>query len=208
MTIVVGGGGVALRYSAAGASLVSAQSKLGRTALGRLSRLHAAQRARCFYCEKTMTLRLAGEPVSFEDATIDHFFPKSEGGLHGWRNWVLACRACNNKKASRQPTEAEMLAWNELASVWPHIRPIDLGLVRKKRCAVCQRWISPMRLGDSLASGCETETCRPRCGRRRRAGLREADSAAVATAPLPVAPGGGGRAWWVRVLGRLRRYFS
>lgn len=40
--------------------------------------------------------------------TIDHVIPRSRGGLHHWRNVVLACHACNNRKADRLPSE---LGW-------------------------------------------------------------------------------------------------
>ncbi len=154
---------------------VSTQSRLGRNATSRLSRLHAAQKSRCFYCQQVITLRLPGEPATSMGATIDHFFPKSEAGIDGWGNWVLACRTCNNRKASRLPSREEIAAWNRLAADWPYARPIDLALVQRKRCVVCACWISPMRLGDSLRSGAETSTCRPRCGRagRRRQAARE-----------------------------------
>jgi hypothetical protein len=185
---------------------VSAQSRLGRTAVSRLGRLHAAQRSRCFYCQQPIILRLPGEPISPEDATIDHFFPKSEGGPDGWRNWVLACRACNHQKASRQPTEAQMLAWNTLASAWPYIRPIDLDLVRRKRCVVCQHWISPMRLADSIASGSETETCRPRCGRKGHARTRPSGNTPQQL-PAPAHPSlPPPTPWWSQWLAHLRQW--
>ena len=171
---------------------MSAQSKLGRGAASRLGRLHAAQRARCLYCERPLTLRQPGEPVSANDATIDHFFPRSEGGSDSWRNWVLACRSCNHSKANRQPTEPEIEAWNLLSAAWPYIRPIEMHLVQAKRCLVCNAWINPGRLGDSIRAGAETETCRPRCGRSRRHALRPAtltatrDDAPAAPPPVSV----------------------
>jgi hypothetical protein len=185
---------------------VSTQSRLGRTAVSRLGRLHAAQRSRCFYCQMLITLRLPGEPPSPQDATIDHFFPKSEGGPDGWRNWVLACRACNHQKASRQPTEAQILAWNTLAADWPYIRPIDLALVRRKRCVICHQWISPMRLADSIASGTETETCRPRCGRKSRSRKTSARTSSEQTnlQPPPNLPTP--KSWWSQCLSHLCRW--
>ena len=46
---------------------------------------------------------------SREDLTIDHVYPRSRGGRHGWDNVVTACRVCNQRKGSRTPDEAQML---------------------------------------------------------------------------------------------------
>lgn len=43
-----------------------------------------------------------------EELTIDHVLPKSKGGLTTWDNCVLACVACNAKKADRTPDQAKM----------------------------------------------------------------------------------------------------
>ncbi|MGI8748236.1 MAG: HNH endonuclease [Deinococcus sp.] len=51
---------------------------------------------RCQYCG------------SHDDLTIDHVFPRSRGGRHGWENVVTACRGCNQRKGSRTPDEAGM----------------------------------------------------------------------------------------------------
>ncbi|PCC45845.1 hypothetical protein CIK64_14060 [Brevibacterium aurantiacum] len=40
--------------------------------------------------------------------TMDHIMPKSRGGPASWTNAVLACRACNGRKADRTPEEAGM----------------------------------------------------------------------------------------------------
>ena len=190
---------------------MSTQSRFGRTAVSRLSMLHAAQKSRCFYCQQTLRLRLPREPASTDDATIDHFFPKSEGGLDNWSNWILACRACNNRKASRQPTQQEMLAWNQLASVWQFIRPIDLAFVQKKRCAACHCWISPMRLGESIKAGSETKTCRSRCGRKgwRRTELaREMEQVRQTQMKLAATESYSIKSWFGRLLNLVRQHFS
>lgn len=54
---------------------------------------------RCAYCLKT---------CSGGDLTADHLLPKSRGGKLSWLNSVTACKACNNRKANRTPTEARM----------------------------------------------------------------------------------------------------
>jgi 5-methylcytosine-specific restriction endonuclease McrA len=48
----------------------------------------------CQYCSARVTLKTG---------TIDHFIPKSKGGQHIWKNVVLACTKCNQKKGSKMP---------------------------------------------------------------------------------------------------------
>ncbi len=195
---------------------VSTQSRLGRGVTSRLSRLHAAQRSRCFYCRREMRLRLPGEPPSAMDATIDHFFPRSQGGPDGWTNWVLACQACNHRKASREPSPEEMNDWNRLAAVWQYIRPIDPALIHTKRCEACHGWISPMRLRASLEAGAETRTCRSACSRSlRRARQQVKPSFGEAASPSTSAPVTNTRArmtFWDRLLAWTavwcRRFFQ
>lgn len=43
-----------------------------------------------------------------EDLTIDHVVPRAQGGVSSWENCVLACVACNNRKADRTPEQARM----------------------------------------------------------------------------------------------------
>ncbi|MBU0755943.1 MAG: HNH endonuclease [Planctomycetes bacterium] len=43
-----------------------------------------------------------------ETLTIDHILPKSRGGKTTWENCVLACLACNIRKGSQTPEEANM----------------------------------------------------------------------------------------------------
>ncbi|MBI1794866.1 MAG: HNH endonuclease [Chloroflexi bacterium] len=41
--------------------------------------------------------------------TVDHVFPKHQGGQHTWTNVVAACPPCNHRKGGRSPEEAHML---------------------------------------------------------------------------------------------------
>ena len=43
-----------------------------------------------------------------EELSIDHVIPRSHGGTSTWENCVLACVACNNRKADRTPQQAKM----------------------------------------------------------------------------------------------------
>lgn len=53
----------------------------------------------CQYC--------GGQPGG-EELTIDHVTPRSQGGASSWENCVLACVACNHRKADRTPQQAGM----------------------------------------------------------------------------------------------------
>lgn len=41
--------------------------------------------------------------------TVDHIIPKSRGGRDEFENCVASCRACNNRKGSKTPREANMV---------------------------------------------------------------------------------------------------
>ena len=43
-----------------------------------------------------------------EELSIDHVIPRSQGGTSTWENCVLACVACNKRKADRTPHQAGM----------------------------------------------------------------------------------------------------
>lgn len=43
-----------------------------------------------------------------EELTIDHVVPRAQGGESRWDNCVLACVACNKRKADRTPQQANM----------------------------------------------------------------------------------------------------
>lgn len=40
--------------------------------------------------------------------TLDHVFPRHQGGLHIWTNVVAACPTCNHRKGGLSPEEAHM----------------------------------------------------------------------------------------------------
>ncbi len=42
------------------------------------------------------------------ELTIDHVIPKHYGGRDVWENLVVACQACNHRKANRTPEQAGM----------------------------------------------------------------------------------------------------
>jgi 5-methylcytosine-specific restriction endonuclease McrA len=71
----------------------------------------------CQYC--------GGQP-GFEEITIDHVVPRSQGGPSTWTNCVAACLKCNARKANRTPEQAGMRLkhsparpnWKPLEAAW------------------------------------------------------------------------------------------
>jgi len=54
------------------------------------------------------TCQYCGVRPGSSELTIDHVVPRAQGGLSTWENCVLACVACNAKKANRTPEQARM----------------------------------------------------------------------------------------------------
>jgi 5-methylcytosine-specific restriction endonuclease McrA len=52
------------------------------------------------------TCQYCGVQPGGEDLTIDHVVPRAQGGTSTWANCVLACVACNKRKADRTPDQA------------------------------------------------------------------------------------------------------
>ena len=61
--------------------------------------LYRRDNGKCSYC---------GKAISMKEATIDHIFPKSQGGQTTWENVALACHKCNCRKDNRTPKQAGM----------------------------------------------------------------------------------------------------
>jgi len=55
-----------------------------------------------------VTCQYCGARPGSEELTIDHVIPRAQGGLTTWENCVLACVACNARKANRTPEQAGM----------------------------------------------------------------------------------------------------
>jgi 5-methylcytosine-specific restriction endonuclease McrA len=54
------------------------------------------------------TCQYCGDQPGSEELSIDHVVPRSQGGTSTWENCVLACVACNKRKADRTPQQAGM----------------------------------------------------------------------------------------------------
>jgi CRISPR/Cas system Type II protein with McrA/HNH and RuvC-like nuclease domain len=133
--------------------------------LKQLKQLQAALKGRCFYCRRRISFRV--HSLDPHAATVDHFFPLALGGRDSISNVVLACTACNRKKGEAPPNLQDILRWNELAKVWPHIHPLSLDRhVRiKKRCIVSNAFIPWERLLESMRTNVETHTCSKPCSK-------------------------------------------
>lgn len=69
-------------------------------------KLHFSRRT--LYKRDEMTCQYCGNRPGSEELTIDHVTPRSQGGITSWDNCVLACFACNSKKANKTPEQAGM----------------------------------------------------------------------------------------------------
>ncbi|MGO8753162.1 MAG: HNH endonuclease [Thermoguttaceae bacterium] len=54
------------------------------------------------------TCQYCGSQPGTEELTVDHVIPRAQGGVSSWTNCVLACVACNKRKADRTPEQAGM----------------------------------------------------------------------------------------------------
>lgn len=55
--------------------------------------IYGRDMGKCCYCPKNLT---------YEQATIDHVFPKSKGGKREIDNICIACPDCNTKKGDKE----------------------------------------------------------------------------------------------------------
>ncbi len=83
----------------------------------------------CQYC---------GVQPAVDELSIDHVLPRSHGGMSTWENCVLACLACNKRKADRTPAQAGMKL--RKAPVRPQWKP--LYAARHERIESWSKFIS------------------------------------------------------------------
>lgn len=60
------------------------------------------------YIRDNFTCQYCGTKLHGKLLTLDHVVPASKQGQKSWYNVVSACRLCNQRKAARTPTEANM----------------------------------------------------------------------------------------------------
>ena len=112
------------------------------------------------------TCQYCGAQPGSEELTLDHVVPRAQGGESRWDNCVLACLACNKRKADRTPEQARMRLQAQAgpADVEPALRGprgADRELVEVRQRGVLER-----RAGEvddnhgSRPSGREAHLCR------------------------------------------------
>ena len=67
------------------------------------------------------TCQYCGAQPGMDELTLDHVVPRAQGGQSRWDNCVLACLACNKRKADRTPEQAKM--WLKHTPVQPRWNP-------------------------------------------------------------------------------------
>lgn len=79
-----------------------------------LTRYDRPRQANVTFCRRNLfkrdhsTCQFCGKRPGSAELTIDHLNPRSQGGKTTWENCVLACVACNARKANRTPEQAGM----------------------------------------------------------------------------------------------------
>lgn len=68
------------------------------------------------YIRDNFTCQYCGKRHHTRNLTLDHVVPASKSGPKTWTNVVAACRTCNQRKANRTPSAANMPLLTE-----PHI---------------------------------------------------------------------------------------
>lgn len=72
------------------------------------SRLHSRFNRKGVFKRDMYKCQYCGRKSSPARLTIDHVFPKSQGGQTTWKNCVSCCLSCNVEKEDRTPEEADM----------------------------------------------------------------------------------------------------
>lgn len=70
----------------------------------------------CFYCQ---------QPLTDKNRTLDHYYPRSSGGLQHIDNLRLCCMSCNDAKKNMPPEEfiERLAAGRGPGSLWWHYKP-------------------------------------------------------------------------------------
>lgn len=76
------------------------------TGYDRLPRAAVSFSRRNIFKRDHYTCQYCGVQPGSEELTIDHVVPRAQGGVSSWENCVLACVACNKRKADRTPAQA------------------------------------------------------------------------------------------------------
>lgn len=94
------------------------------------------------YLRDRSTCQYCGKKCKTEESNLDHVIPKSKGGPMSWRNIVVACISCNNKKKDMTLEQAGMRLQNRPRVPAPGElkRPWGMKLKRKLQGRVRPSW--------------------------------------------------------------------
>lgn len=81
--------------------------------------VYLRDKGRCQYCDRK---------VSKSEFTYDHVVPRRQGGKTTWKNVVIACSKCNQRKADHTPKQAGMRLRSK--PVKPHSLPGTTPIIR------------------------------------------------------------------------------
>ena len=99
---------------------------------GRMVRKRVRFNRRNIFLRDQNTCQYCGRRFDPSELTLEHVVPRSRGGTSNWQNVVLACVACNDRKANRLPGEAGMkLVRAPKAPEWATHIGVRLGRYRK-----------------------------------------------------------------------------
>lgn len=84
---------------------------------------------RCSYCLKQITLR---------NCTLDHYYPRAEGGPDAAYNLLLCCKACNKIKGSAIPDD-----WQEVF-VLLFKKAVEDGIITPKDNRISLKQLAPL----------------------------------------------------------------
>jgi len=74
----------------------------------RLPVAHVTFSRRNIFKRDHYTCQYCGRQAGGDELTLDHVVPRCQGGVSSWENCVLACMACNKRKADRTPEQARL----------------------------------------------------------------------------------------------------
>ena len=102
------------------------------TRYDRVPACHVPFSRRNLYRRDKYTCQYCGNRPGSKELSIDHVMPLSRGGKSDWKNCVLACTACNHRKANRTPREASMsILRPPVAPSWTPLLEVPITRVKQ-----------------------------------------------------------------------------
>ena len=70
-----------------------------------------------------------GQPISYNDANVDHIIPRSKGGQSTFENQVITCKKINSKKADKMLHETDLIL--KLKNKEPLPTPATIQMIKE-----------------------------------------------------------------------------